>query len=563
MNDKISVGPLQNEENCLSIYYNDRCLSVPHGITVHEFLSRFAPDEVESALAANMNNRIVSLSAPIYSGGSIKILTAHSHEGARIYRRHICMMLYAVFYKLYPEGQIRVGQSISEGYYFEVEGPKVDEAFLEAIDSGLQALVAAKKTFNLRRVAVEEAQRIFLMRGEQSKRQLLDTWPLAHVNLIELEDFIDICYGPIAPDTSFFGDYKLLLQGDDFILQFPDQKDPDIPRLEKPQPALYATLKRSRSWSRLVGVSHVGDLNAACISGQICDVIKINEALHEKLIADIADDIATKNCHMVFIAGPSSAGKTTFTKRLAIQLQVVGRRPVLISMDDYYKNRSDMPVGKDGKIDFEALEALDVPLLLSNMGDLLDGKKVPVPTFDFKSGTRCPLSACRVLEMAPDQVLLMEGIHGLNPKISAGLPKNEQYHIFINALTPLAIDNHNRIQTSDARLLRRIVRDRHYRGYSAAHTIQNWPLVRRGERAHIFPYEHTADVIFDSSLIYEFPVLKVFAERYLHEVPRSNPAFSEVYRLREFLALFVSILPGDIPQTSLLREFIGGSSFTY
>ncbi len=563
MVEKMNVGALKNDENFVNIYFHDSCLSVPHGITVREFLQKYAADDGPVALAANLNNRVVSLDAPICSGGTIEVLTAHSHEGARIYRRHICMMLYAVFYKLYPEGQIRVGQSISEGYYFEVKGPKVDEAFLQKIDAGLKALVAAKKPFKLMRVAVEEAQRIFLKRGEQSKRQLLDTWAPTHVNLIELEDFIDICYGPVAPDTSFFGEYKLLLQGEDFILQFPDQKDPNIPRLEKPQPALYATLKRSRSWSRLVGVSHVGDLNAACISGQICDVIKINEALHEKLIADIADDIATKNCHMVFIAGPSSAGKTTFTKRLAIQLQVVGRRPVLISMDDYYRNRCDMPVGPDGKIDFEALDALDVPLLLSNMSDLLEGKKVPVPTFDFKSGTRCKLEDCRIFEMAPDQVLLMEGIHGLNPKISAGLPKDEQYHIFINALTPLAIDNHNRIQTSDARLLRRIVRDRHYRGYSAAHTIQNWPLVRRGERAHIFPYEHTADVIFDSSLIYEFPVLKVFAERYLHEVPRSNPAFSEVYRLREFLALFVAILPGDIPQTSLLREFIGGSSFTY
>jgi uridine kinase len=305
----------------------------------------------------------------------------------------------------------------------------------------------------------------------------------------------------------------------------------------------------------------VADLNEASLSGEVKEVIKISEGFHEKKIASVADAIARRGSRLVLISGPSAAGKTTFIKRLSVQLRVAGIRPVALSLDDYYLARAATPLGPDGKPDFECIEALDLPLLNEHLSGLLAGRTVDTPRFDFPRGVRADKTV--PMRLDPDQILLMEGIHGLNERLTPSVPLEAKFRVFVSALTQLCIDEHNRIFTSDSRLLRRMVRDRIYRGYTAAQTIAMWPSVRRGEETNIFPFQEEADDTFNSALVYEPGVLKLFAERYLMEVRRSEAAYGEAFRLLKFLAMFVAIFPEDVPQNSILREYIGGSSFHY
>ncbi len=553
-------------EEPAEISYRGSQLTVPRGITVAEMMRMHPHDDDDDVLAAVVNNRVVSLEARIARSGTIEPVFFSSHHGGRIYRQHLTMMLYEAFYTLYPEGRIRVGQSISEGYYFELEGVSVDEQLVERLRAELERLVSERLPFVFRRVPVEEARRLFARKGEPVKRLLLDRWPSAHVGIVSLGGggFTDLCMGPVAPHTGHFSCFALRTLGRDLLLEFPDPGLPQLNRLDGPQPKLYRMHKESRKWSRLLGISHVGDLNSACIDGTVREVIQTAEGLHEKRISEIADDIVRdRERVLVFAAGPSAAGKTTFAKRLSIQLRVAGIRPRALSLDNYYIDRCDTPLDADGEYDFEALEAIDLELFNSQLARILDGEEVATPIFDFHSGTRAPREKWRPVRLDDDQVLIIEGIHGLNDALTPSIPTSAKYRVYVNALNPLAIDEHNRLHTSDVRLIRRLVRDRHYRGYSAAESLAKWDSVRRGERRHIFPFQESADVIFDSSLIYEFAVLKIFAERYLLEVRRTHPSFAEAYRLRKFLAMFVPVLPGDVPQTSLVREFIGGSSFSY
>ncbi|MCP4199740.1 MAG: nucleoside kinase [Proteobacteria bacterium] len=546
------------------VQYNGQLFEVPRGISVAVFLEQYTKEDNADVYAAFMNNRVVSLDAKIQRSGAVEPICYNSRQGARIYRRHVTLMLYEVFYNRYPDCHICVGQAISEGVYFEVEGVDVDAAFLADLRLGLEKLVSEKRKFVFRRVTVESARRLFVNKGSPIKREILSTWPSAFVGIMSVGNFVDFALGPVAPHTGYFGKFNLFKQGDDFVLQFPDPGIPDFTRNDQLQPRLYRTLKESRKWSRMLGVGHVGDLNSDCIDGSIREVIKVAEGLHEKKISDIATDIVNHaKSRLVFIAGPSAAGKTTFTKRLSIQLKVNGIQPVSISLDNYHVDRHESPRDEDGKYDFEALEAIDLDLFNAHLRQLLDGHQVHSPRYNFNRGKRAAESKWLPVQLDRDQVLIIEGIHGLNDALTPAIPSDEKYRIYINALNPLVIDEHNGLHTSDVRLVRRIVRDRHYRGYTATETIHSWHSVRRGERRHIFPFQESADVIFDSSLIYEFSVLKIFAERYLLEVPAGDAAFAEAFRLRKFLGMFVPILPGDVPQTSLVREFIGGSSFTY
>ncbi|MDJ0765126.1 MAG: nucleoside kinase [Myxococcota bacterium] len=546
------------------IQYRDAVMEVVRGTTIVDFLEQYPTDGDDSIFAAVMNNRVVSLHAKIVRSGTIVPIGYDSAAGARIYRRHLTLMLYEVFYKRYPNCHIRVGQAISEGYYFEVAGVEVDDGFLATISRDLIQLAALKRRFRFCRVSVEEARRIFANKGSPVKHKILTTWPYGHVGITSVGNFVDFAFGPVAPHTGYFDRFQLLPLKQDFVLQFPAPSNPAIKRNDTPQPKLYRVLKESRHWSGLMGVAHVGDLNANCIDGSIREVIKVAEGLHEKKLSNIADEISkSPRRRLVLIAGPSAAGKTTFTKRLSIQLMVNGLKPVSISLDNYYVDREKTPRHPNGEYDFEALQAIDLELFNDHLRHILNGKRVLTPKYDFNRGRRAPKRKWTPITFGPDNVLIIEGIHGLNDALTPAVLAEEKYRIYVNALNPLAIDEHNRLNTSDTRLIRRIVRDRHYRGYLASDTIRSWSSVRQGERRHIFPFQESADIIFDTSLIYEFSVLKVFAERYLLEVPQTHPTFAEAYRLRMFLAMFVPILPGDVPQTSLLREFIGGSSFTY
>ncbi|MCK9461137.1 MAG: nucleoside kinase [Proteobacteria bacterium] len=547
------------------IEYRGKRLEVPRGTTVAQLMAMHPSEQDHEIVGAVVNNRVVSLAAEILRSGRVEPVPVWSHHGMRIYRRHLTMMLYAAFYELHPGATIHVGQSISEGYYFDVTGAKVDAGFLATLAAAIHDTAAKRLPFRYLRVPVEEARRLFARKGANVKRKVLDLWPTSHVGIMGLGDFLDFCLGPVAPHTGFFDQFKLVpLDGDTgFVLQFPDPGGTEVVRNEGPQPKLYAMHKMAREWSELLGIAHVGDLNEACIDGGIREVIKVAEGLHEKRISDIADDIQLSGRHLIFVAGPSSAGKTTFAKRLSIQLRVAGLRPVALSLDNYYVDREKTPRDENGEYDFEALQAIDLPLFNDQLRRLLRGERVPTPEYNFQTGKRESEKSWTPIQLQDDQVIVFEGIHGLNDALTPAIPAEEKFRIYINALNPLGIDEHNRLHTSDTRLIRRIVRDRHYRGYSAAQTIASWQSVRRGERRHIFPFQESADVIFDTSLIYEFSVLKVFADRYLLEVPRAHPSFADAYRLRMFLALFVPVLPGDVPNTSLMREFIGGSSFSY
>ncbi|MCP4603212.1 MAG: nucleoside kinase [Proteobacteria bacterium] len=551
-------------EEPAEIRYHGLLVKVPRGTPINELMKLHPNEEDHLVFAAMMNNRVVSLRSKILRSGTLEPIRYDSSYGARIYRRHLTMMLYEVFYNQYPGCRIRVGQAISEGYYFEVEGIEIDDEFIENLRKGLQELAAARHPFAFRRVPVEEARRLFVNKGSPVKRKILSAWSSGHVGIMSVGNFVDFALGPTAPHTGYFADFELLKQGDDFVMQFPDPGNPDLVRNESPQPKLYQTLKESRRWSELLGVAHVGDLNESCIDGSIREVIKVEEGLHEKKISDIASEIAgSSKRRLVFIAGPSAAGKTTFSMRLSIQLKVNGLKPVSISLDNYYVDRNKTPRNKNGDFDFETLKAIDLELFNNHLKKILSGKQVLTPRYNFSRGRRDSKKKWQPVELGRGNVLIIEGIHGLNNALTPAISIDEKYRIYVNALNPLAIDDHNRLHTSDTRLIRRIVRDRHYRGYSAAETIRSWHSVRQGERRHIFPFQESADVIFDSSLIYEFSVFKIFAERYLLEVPRTDPAYAEAFRLRKFLSMFIPILPGDIPQTSLIREFIGGSSFSY
>ncbi len=557
------VKNVSNEEPA-EVSYRGKPVEVPRGTPIADLMKRYPHADDARAFAAVMNNRVVSLHSEILRSGTVDPFGYNSNHGARMYRRHLTMMLYEVFYARHPGCSIRVGQAISEGYYFEVEGVTVDATFLENIRQDLKRLAAEKRPFTFQRVPVEEARRLFVNKGSPIKREILGAWPSGHVGIISVGNFVDFALGPIAPHTGYFGDFRIVPIECDFMLQFPDPGRSDLTRNEGPQPKLYRTLKESRRWSKLVGVAHVGDLNGCCIDGSVREVIKVAEGLHEKQISDTASELARcTERRLVFIAGPSAAGKTTFTMRLSIQLKVNGLKPVSISLDNYYVDRDKTPKDEKGDYDFEALEAIDLDLFNDHLRRILDGERVLTPRYDFGRGRRSSKRKWRPIELGQGEVLIIEGIHGLNDALTPAIPNEEKFRIYINALNPLAIDEHNRLHTSDTRLIRRIVRDRHYRGYSASDTIRTWHSVRRGERRHIFPFQESADVIFDSSLIYEFSVLKIFAERYLLEVRRTDPSFAEAFRLRKFLAMFVPILPGDVPQTSLIREFIGGSSFSY
>jgi uridine kinase len=562
--ESLPPDPLSGEDDSpAEIRFRGATLEVPRGISVAELLARNPQPDIDDIFAAVINNRVVSLGSPIVRSGTVEPITYRCRHGARIYRRHLITMLYEVFYSNYPGAKIRVGQAISEGYYFEVDGVKVNGQFLETLRSSIKALAQEKRPFVFRRVPVEEARRLFVQEGTEFKRQVLDFWPSAYVGIMSCGMFVDFALGPIAPHTGYFDRFDLLAVGGDFVLQFPDPGHDVVTRNDGAQPKLYATLKESRQWGQSLGVSHVGHLNSRCIDASIREIIQVAEGLHEKKISDIADQVARRSRRLVLIAGPSSAGKTTFTKRLSIQLRVVGLRPVSISLDNYYVDRELTPKDEKGEYDFEALEAIDIPLFNEHLRRILEGERLLTPRYDFSTGKRVVEEKWTPAFLEDRDVLIIEGIHGLNDDLTPAVSANSKYKIYINALNPLAIDEHNRVHTSDARLIRRIVRDRHYRGYSAAQTISTWDSVRRGERIHIFPFQESADEIFDSSLIYEFSVLKIFAERYLLEVPRAHPSFAEAYRLRKFLSMFIAILPGDVPQTSLLREFIGGSSFSY
>jgi len=526
-------------------------------------------------LAAMYNNRLVSLSYRLRSGGDLRWATLADRAGWDVYRRSASLMLYEAARRVDPSLRLVLHQTHGDALYYRVlrngasGGYKPVEPFgteaCRELEVAMRRLRDEALPFEVRRISVDEARALLRANAHPDKLFLLRTHWETSVRIVTTGGFTDLFHNPVAYDTGVIRSFRVTPYAPGFLLRVPVRGSSKVQGRARVSRKLFDTHVESRQRNRVLGVENLGQLNALCVGGGIEDIIRISEGVHEKKIVSIADQIAARKGRMrlVLVAGPSSSGKTTFVKRLGVQLRVAGIQPVALSVDNFFVARSRTPRDGDGRLDFECLEALDLKLFNRVLTDLMQRGEARVPRYDFHTGMPTPRDTWETFRVSPDQVLLVEGIHGLNPALTRAVSARSKFKIYVSALTQLGLDEHNRIFTSDTRLLRRIVRDRRYRGYSAAETLRRWPLVRRGEMRHIFPFQDQADVMFNTALVYEHAVLKGFAERFLLEVDERHESFSEAYRLLGFLHMIVPIFPDDVPHNSLLREFIGGSVFNY
>ena len=511
-------------------------------------------------IAALVNGELRELTYPLQSDARVDPVFLSDSDGVRIYRRSLSFLLVTAVRELFPEAQIFVDYTLPFGGFFcQVQGRQPFSAGeLAQIEARMREIVVEDTPITREPVPLDEAIEMFRARGEVEKVQLLARRKKDYLSLYNLRGTRDYFHGYMLPSTGYLRYFALHLWPSGFVLQYPRRHRPSelLPVAEYPQ--LIAIFRQYGEWLRLLGVESVSGLNDAIANGRIREIILVSEALHEQRIAQIADLIARyrDEVRLVLIAGPSAAGKTTFSKRISIQLLGHGIRPFPLALDNYFVDREKTPKDEQGQYDFEVLKALDLELFNRHLLALMRGEPVQLPRFNFKSGQR---EEGEVVQLGPDHVIIVEGIHGLNPQLVPSIPRERTFRIFISALTQLNIDRHNRVPTTDTRLVRRIVRDAIYRGYSAEETLNRWESVRRGEKRHIFPYQENADVMLNSALVYELAVLKPLAEPLLLQVEPSSPRRVEAKRLLAFLHWFEPCGPDMIPDNSILREFIGGS----
>lgn len=524
--------------------------------------------EVQSAysypiILARRGGKLVELNKRIREDVQICFITTADDSGHKTYVRGVTLLMLRAFYavcKGQPLENVYVKYQIGDSCYCEVSGVPVTESLLQQVEQYMKELVHRDIPFLKRSVDTSEALRIFEKYGMMDKKKLFEYRRVSKVNIYTLDGFEDYYYGYMPASTGVLQYFSLEPYENGFMLNLPNSKTPDQTTLHKPSPKLFATLQEAKSWGKMVDVDTVGALNDVISHGGAPELILVQEALQEKKIAQIAEQIANDpSKKFVMIAGPSSSGKTSFSHRLSIQLRTLGVHPHPIALDNYFVDRDETPLDENGNYNFECLEAIDVKLFNQQMNELLAGKRVELPTFNFVTGQKEYKGDYK--QLGEDDILVIEGIHGLNDKLSYTLPKESKFKIYISALTQINIDEHNRISTTDGRLIRRMVRDARTRGSSAARTIGMWPSVRRGEDQYIFPFQEEADVMFNSALIYELAVLKPYAEAILFGIPKDAPEYIEAKRLLKFLDYFIGISSEDIPKNSLMREFVGGSVF--
>lgn len=533
---------------------------VPEGTTLQELAGRYQENYRGRIVLACTDNKLRELNKQVKKSGSLSFLTLADHDGKRTYRRSVTLLLQKAVENLWEDQvKVRVYYSLGEGYYCELKGVDTDEKTISAVKDEMLRLVEADIEIKKCSVKTEDAEKFFKNRDMKDKERLLHYRRSSRVNIYSMGGLEDYYYGYMVPSTGFLGQFDLVPYEEGFVLLFPGKNGETVGPL-KTSNKLYHTLRESRRWSRMLGVGTIGALNDAITAGKGEQIILLQEALMEERIGALAAQIAErKDVKFIMIAGPSSSGKTSFSNRLSIQLLAKGLRPHPIGLDDYYADREFCPRDEDGNLDFECLEALDVELFNRDMTSLLSGEEIEMPSFNFKTGKREYRG--RKLKLEENDILVIEGIHGLNDKLSYTLPSESKFKIYISALTQLNVDEHNPLSTTDCRLLRRIVRDARTRGTTAQETIAMWPSVRRGEEKYIFPYQDSADVMFNSALLYEIAVLKVYAEPLLFQIPRDSAEYFEAKRLLKFLDYFLPLPTEGIMQSSLVREFVGGSCF--
>ncbi|MGB8215543.1 MAG: nucleoside kinase [Anaerolineales bacterium] len=558
MDDKIrSIAPRYNVEVNLP---DGRVLSGPRGTSAGAFLATGYPSDAAPLVAAIINGDLRELTYPIQMEASLAPVSMADADGARIYRRSLTFLLSAAFANLFPGNHLTIDHSVSSGGYFcqVTDRPSLSNAELASLDRYMRDWVNKDEPFRRQEVSLAEATAYFESQGYHDKVQLLSYRQKDYVTLYQLDDYRDYHQGYMVPSTGYLKWFDLVPAGDGFILHYPRQRSPTsiLPLPEYPK--LLATFRQYGEWLDRLGIGSVGALNDAIQAGRSREVILVSEALHEQNIAEIARQIAGRGEHarVVLIAGPSSSGKTTFSRRLAIQLLALGLSPFALELDNFFVDREKTPLGEDGQFDFEALEALDLDLLGEDLSRLIVGDAVQLPKYNFKAGKR---EAGETVKLGGEHIIIMEGIHGLDPRLVPGAVAERAYRIYVSALTQLNLDRHNRVSTTDTRLIRRIVRDTRERGYTAVQTISRWESVQRGEKKYIFPYQENADAMFNSALVFELSTLKPFAEPILRQVPHGTPEYIEAKRLLAFLEWFLSVDMDLIPDNSILREFVGGS----
>ena len=537
-----------------------RILEGPVGTPLADFVAVASPDPAVPVVAALVNGKLRELSCPVESDCCVQPISITTSDGLRIYQRALSFLLIVAAHELFPEAQIVIDHSLTlSGLYCDVRGrPPFTEEEVARLEERMRRIVEADEPIVRRRVPIDEARAIFEGQGYEDKVRLLRFRQKDYLPLYELRGWCDYFYGYMVPSTGYLRRFGLRLCPPGLILLFPRREAPtSLPGLRQ-YPRLAGVFREYQEWLDLLHVGDVGGLNEAIESGRMRECILVAEALHSQRIAEIARQIASRHqeTRIVLIAGPSSSGKTTLAKRLAIQLIANGVRPLALALDDYFVDRDATPKDANGDYDFENPHAVDLALLNEQMADLLAGRRVRLPHYDFATGKR---GWGREVAIREDQIILAEGIHGLNPDLLPCAPASRVFRLYVSALTQLNIDHHNRVPTTDTRLLRRMVRDAQYRGYSAQATIQRWDSVTRAERLYIFPYQELADVMFNSALVYELAVLKPFAEPLLAQIEPGTMEYAEARRLLSFLEWFLPWPPDAVPDNSLLREFIGGS----
>ena len=533
------------------------------GSTLKEAYAAFGLKMDFGPTSATVNNKVEGLNYRLYHNKDVEFLDLHSASGIRCYTRTLFFVLCKAVHDLYPASNVVIDIPVSNGYFCNLSlGHPVEEADVARIRERMEQLIAAKLPVRRFEVPTEEAIKMFDGKGDKAKVKLLRSAGKLYTTYYQIEDYVDYYYGSLLTNTSQLKLFGLEKYFDGALLRIPSRENPaELGALIR-QDKMFDIFKEQHAWNRILGVSTIGDFNEAVNAGQTTGLINVSEALQEKKIVSIAEQIAhRRETRVVLIAGPSSSGKTTFCKRLSIQLVACGIKPVQISLDDYFVDRHRTPKDANGEYDYESLYALNIPLLNQQLKQLFKGETIELPKYNFQTGVS--EKSGKKLQLGEGQVLVVEGIHALNPELTAQIPQEQKFHVYISALTTILLDDHNYIPTTDNRLLRRIIRDYKYRGVNAQETIHRWASVRAGENKWIFPYQENADVMFNTAMLFELAVIKQQAEPLLELVPENCPEYAEAYRLRKFLGYIHPMANRALPPTSLLREFLGGSSFKY
>ena len=542
---------------------NKKSQKVEIGSTLFDIFSAFDLKMTHGPVSARVNNKVEGMHYRVYNSKDVEFLDMTSSSGSRAYTRTLFFVLCKAVQDIYPATDVVIDIPVSNGFYVDIRlgRPVVDED-VNIIRRRMQEIIDARMPIRRFTVPTEEAVALFQEKGDVEKVKLLKTSGSIYTTYYKIGDYVDYYYGTLLTNTSQLYLFGLEKYYDGMLLRIPSLKNPDVLGEMTRQDKMFEIFKEHHRWQSILGIRTVGDFNQAIDANHSTDIINISEALQEKKIAKIAEEIASrKGVKLVLLAGPSSSGKTTSCKRLSIQLAVNGLKPLQISLDDYFVDRDKTPKDASGEYDYESIYALDLDLINEQFNALFRGEEVELPKYDFQSGKS--KKSGNKLKMNDNNVLVVEGIHALNPELTAHIPQEQIFRVYASALTTILLDNHNYIPTTDNRLLRRIIRDYKYRGVSAQETIYRWPSVRAGENKWIFPFQENADAMLNTAMLYELAVIKTQAEPLLQQVPENCEEYAEAYRLLKFLKYFKGIPYNNLPPTSLLREFLGGSSFHY